>query len=115
MRETGRYGVEAYLKKRVLEAGGTARKWVSPGHIGVPDQIVIWPIKMGAKLVVPMYHLIETKAPLGRVKSHQVREHKRLRKLGCTVLVLNTKEAVDAYVHTNDEMMHFEAGWRGGK
>lgn len=97
MRETGRYGVEAYLKKRVLEAGGMTRKWVSPGHVGVPDQIVIWTFG-GSSRFTAEFDLIETKATNGVLKSHQVREHQRLRRLGCRVFTLYTKKQVDAYV-----------------
>lgn len=97
MRETGRYGVEAYLKKQVAAAGGATRKFVSPGRPGVPDQIVIW--KRNAH---PFYwadiQFVETKAPLKGPSAAQLREHRRLRAFGCTVLALNTKAKVDAYV-----------------
>lgn len=92
MRETGRYGTEAYLKKQVLAAGGATRKWVSPGHPSVPDQIVIWPAVGGAVI-----HFVEVKAPGKDAKAAQVREHKRLKALGCTVYVLNTKTKIDGY------------------
>ena len=35
--------IEKILVDEVRKAGGKAYKWVSPGNIGVPDRIVIWP------------------------------------------------------------------------
>lgn len=85
--------VEVYLRDRVRGKGGVARKFVSPGHNGVPDQLVFWP---GAKL-----HLVETKSKDGTVEPHQEREHDRLRALGFTVYVISTKAAVDRYIERN--------------
>lgn len=103
MRETGRYGVEAYLKGGVAAAGGATRKFVSPGRPGVPDQIVIWPeygMRNGERTAAydARIHFVETKAPGKGARAGQLREHKRLRDLGCTVLVLDTKEKIDEYV-----------------
>lgn len=100
MRETGRYGIEAYLKKKVAAAGGATRKFVSPGRPNVPDQIVIWQridfISNSAEI-----HFVETKATGKKARGGQDREHKRLRALGCLVFVLDTKALVDAYVKEN--------------
>lgn len=41
-RETGRNGTEASGKAWVKARGGVSRKWVSPGHNGVPDQIELY-------------------------------------------------------------------------
>jgi hypothetical protein len=110
IKETGRYGVEAYLKKQVAADGGSTRKFVSPGRRGVPDQIVIWPrrvtgpvskgvrVKLPRALVLAEIHLAELKAPGGVPEPHQAREHARLRKLGVQIFVLDTKPKVDAYV-----------------
>lgn len=35
--------IEKILVDEIRKAGGKAYKWVSPGNIGVPDRIVIWP------------------------------------------------------------------------
>lgn len=89
--------VEAYLHERVTALGGGTRKWVSPGHNGVPDRIVMWP--SGDK--GPFYtriHYVETKAPRGVLRVRQAREHKALKKLGCIVLTIYTIEQVDNYV-----------------
>ena len=90
MKETGRYGVEAYLKKRVLEAGGSTRKFAS--RINNPDQLVIWP---GGDAFM---HFVELKSPGKKPRAGQVREHKRLRDMGCSVFVLDTKPKIDEYV-----------------
>jgi hypothetical protein len=35
--------IERYLVRRAIEHGGKAYKWVSPGHVGVADRIVLLP------------------------------------------------------------------------
>lgn len=82
--------VETYLKRRVEGEGGLCRKWTSPGRRGVNDQIVIFP---GGRV-----SFVEVKKPGEKAKPHQVREHKRLRAQGCTVLVVDTCEAVDEFI-----------------
>ena len=85
--------IELHLHRQVVAAGGITRKWVSPGRRGVPDRIVIWPGKKGARV-----HFVETKAPGRTARPSQIREHNRLMLLGCVVLVLDTKEKVNTYV-----------------
>ena len=96
--------IEKYLHKQVTAAGGTTRKFT--GWKNVPDRIVIWPtihtfekpriVKDAARI-----HFVETKATGKTARAGQVREHKRLRALGCVVLVLDTKAKVDNYVANN--------------
>lgn len=99
--------VESHLRKQVLLAGGTTRKWVSPGHPGVPDQIVIWPTGFShtpdrhRDPNPAVIHFVECKAPGKKARPGQAREHVRLQKLGCVVLVLDTIEKVDNYVARN--------------
>jgi hypothetical protein len=84
--------VEAYLRRRVTAAGGVARKWVSPGHNGVPDRLVFLP---GGKI-----YPVEMKAP-GRkanLSPGQRVEHTRLARLGAPVWVLSTRAEVDAFL-----------------
>ena len=95
MRETGRYGVEAYLKKQVLEAGGSTRKFAS--RTNNPDQLVIWPCDARRWLAATI-HFAELKAPGKKPRPGQAREHKRLRDMGCMVFVLDTKPKIDEYV-----------------
>lgn len=90
--------VERHLRHMVEAHGGTTRKFVSPGRRGVADRIVIWPRRINSIVVCAAIHFIETKRPGERAKAHQAREHKRLRALGCTVLVVDTIQKVDDYV-----------------
>ena len=78
--------IEAYLKSEVKKLGGFCRKYTSPGVRGVPDQIVFLP---------GMLIFAELKTNKGVLSMLQKREIKRMRDLGHTVVVLNSKEAVD--------------------
>jgi hypothetical protein len=82
--------VELYLRGQVRSKGGDTRKFVSPGHRGVTDQLVLWPRGI--------MHFVETKSKDGSVKLHQEREHDRMIALGFEVFVLSTKRAVDLYI-----------------
>lgn len=81
--------IESHLVKRVKECGGIPYKFVSPQRVGVPDRICVLPGNM--------ILFVELKAPGQKPRPEQEREHKRLRDLGCKVLVLDTKEQVDRY------------------
>lgn len=75
--------VEKHLVAEVKKAGGVAYKFVSPGRRSVPDRIVLLP---GGRLI-----FVECKAPGKLPRADQLREHKRLRALGFTVVVLDSK------------------------
>lgn len=79
--------IEQYLCKQCQARGGIAMKWSSPGHRGVPDRIVLMP---GARIV-----FVELKAPGKRPGPLQEREHRRLRKLGFDVHVIDSYIGVD--------------------
>ncbi len=80
--------VERHLVRRVKEAGGLALKWISPGMAGVPDRICVMP---GGRIV-----LVELKRPGGALRPVQVRVIGILQRLGAEVVVLNSKEQIDA-------------------
>ncbi|WP_334029022.1 hypothetical protein [Burkholderia orbicola] len=82
--------VETYLVDRVRAAGGDAYKFSSPARVSVPDRIVIFP---PARI-----YFVELKRPGGVVTKGQLREHERLRALGCDVRVIDSREGVDAFV-----------------
>ena len=82
--------IEAYLVRRVKQAGGVAYKWVSPGQIGVPDRIVMMP---GGWIA-----FVELKATGGIVNAMQARQHVKLMKLGMRVLVIDSMAGVDKFV-----------------
>jgi hypothetical protein len=90
--------VERYLHAQVEAAGGTTRKFKSPGRPHVTDRIVIWPAHKHGQ-IAPV-HFVECKAPGKKPRAGQIREHARLCKLGAQVMVLDTKPKVDAYVES---------------
>lgn len=79
--------IEKHLVTEVKKAGGIAYKFVSPGRRSVPDRIVLLP---GGRLV-----FVECKAPGKPPRADQLREHERLRVLGFTVVVLDSKDLSD--------------------
>ena len=82
--------VEARLVKAVRSLGGRAYKWVSPGNVGVPDRMVIWP---GGDI-----EFVELKTEVGRVSPIQEVQIKRLRGLGCKFHVLYGDADVDKFL-----------------
>jgi hypothetical protein len=82
--------VEQYFIRRVREAGGLQRKFVSPGHKGVPDRICV---------IRGSVHFVELKAPGKPLRADQVREHTRLRAAGVEGLwIIDSKDAVDYFI-----------------
>ena len=82
--------IEKYLVKRVKAIGGEIRKvkWINRN--GAPDRVV-W-MNEGVQVWV------ETKAPGEKPEPHQLREHKRMRKRGQIVAVIDSFELVDALI-----------------
>jgi hypothetical protein len=70
---------EKRFKQAAEERGCLTRKFVSPGHRGVPDQLVFCP---GGRLL-----LVEMKTRGGRLGSWQMRELERYTRLGFTTAV----------------------------
>ena len=65
-------------------------KWTSPGMTGVPDRIVFLP---GGRVA-----FVEVKAPGQRPTPLQLRVHRMLSDLGADVRVLDSVDAVDAWI-----------------
>jgi hypothetical protein len=91
--------VEKYLVKKVKEAGGEVRKVKWIGRRGAPDRLVLLPD--GRVFAVDdIGHgravWIELKKPGEKPEPHQSREHDRMRRLGQTVLVIDSFEGVEA-------------------
>ena len=82
--------IEKRLVNGVKALGGRAYKWLSPGNVGVPDRIVIWP---GGHI-----DFIELKTKTGRLSRMQYTQIPRLDKLGCMVSILYGDEGVDRYL-----------------
>ncbi|MDE1486756.1 VRR-NUC domain-containing protein [Xenorhabdus bovienii] len=79
--------IENHLVKEIKKAGGIAYKFVSPGRRSVPDRICVLP---GGRVV-----FVECKAPGEKPRPDQLREHEKLRALGCEVVVLDSKNVED--------------------
>ena len=84
--------IESYLRRRVRDAGGLALKFICPGWTGVPDRIILMP---GGRV-----YFAETKDTGKKPKPRQKHVHGRLRELGFSVFVPDSKEAVDDMVIT---------------
>jgi hypothetical protein len=81
--------IEQYFIRRVREAGGLQRKFVSRGHKGVPDRICV---------LDGLVHFVELKAPGKPLRADQAREHKRFRAVKANVWVIDSKDAVDYFI-----------------
>lgn len=82
--------IEKHLCDRVKGLHGEAYKFKSPNRNNVPDRLVLLP---GRHI-----HFVELKAPGEEPTTAQVREHERLRAMGFSVAVLDSKEAVDRWI-----------------
>lgn len=70
--------------------GGVSLKFTSPGRRHVPDRIDLRPIPAEHREIVARYfRFTECKAPGGKPRPGQVREHARLRALGFVVDVVD--------------------------
>lgn len=83
--------LEKYLRKRVKKLKGEMRKvrWI--GRHGAPDDLVwipnwLWP------------RMPEIKAPGKPLEDHQVREHKRLRRMGVQCYKLDSEEDIERFL-----------------
>ena len=83
--------IEKYLVLRVKSLGGQVRKVKWIGHRGAPDRLVMLPVWEHDKAV-----WVELKAPGEKPQPHQVREHKRMRRMGQRVEIVDSIEGVDA-------------------
>jgi hypothetical protein len=82
--------IEAHLRVRVKALGGTAYKFVSPGHAGVADRLVLLP---GG-----VVWFIEVKAPGGKLSPLQVLFARRMAELGMQYRTIWSKEDVDEWL-----------------
>jgi hypothetical protein len=79
--------IERYLVRRAIEHGGKAYKWVSPGHVGVADRIVMLP---GG-----VVWLVELKTATGRLSPLQKIFAADMARMGINYIVIRSKEEVD--------------------
>lgn len=93
--------VENYLVARCEAAGALVRKLAYVGRRGASDRMVVWGVQRGERSgFPPEVDFVELKAFGKKPDPHQEREHQRLRELGANVHVIDSKEAVDAYVRS---------------
>lgn len=83
--------IESADRVRIAAEGGRMLKFVSPGLVGVPDDIVLRPIPPEHReLVARYFRFTEYKKPGAKPRPSQVREHKRLRDMGFQVDVIDS-------------------------
>ena len=85
--------IEKYLVKRVKELGGEVRKVKWIGRRGAPDRLVMMPLQ---ERDTETTIWVELKATGKVAEPHQLREHRRMRAMGQYVVVIDSKEGVDA-------------------
>lgn len=86
--------VEKHLATQVKKLGGLCWKFVSPNLRGVPDRVVVIP---GGRVF-----FVELKAPGRTLRINQERRARELRQRGVLPLVLDSIEAVDAWLEVID-------------
>ena len=84
--------IEAHLVKKVKEIGGVAYKFVSPANRGVADRVVVLP---GGGVI-----FVEVKSATGKLSPLQEQFAKDMQRLGQNYIVLNSREAVNAFIAT---------------
>jgi len=82
--------IEAYLKRRVTQAGGEIRKLAWIGRRGAPDRLIWWK--------GPLFAFVEVKAATGKLSKLQVHEIGKLRAAGFNVFVVFSEKDVDDMV-----------------
>lgn len=88
--------IEKYLKSEVEKRGGMCVKFPPLFFAGFPDRIVLLPGEVIA--------FVELKAPGEKPSALQSRVHARLRNLGFTVRVIDSREQVDGFTEMLDTL-----------
>nr|DAS26724.1 MAG TPA: Nuclease [Caudoviricetes sp.] len=78
--------IEKYLVSEVKKLGGTAYKFVSPGHAGVPDRLCLMP--NGTVFFVELKATGKTTRPL------QDRQIEKIQAYGQRVYIADSKEKI---------------------
>ena len=82
--------IETKLKKKIKRIGGLALKFISPGHAGVPDRIVLLPNGNAV--------FVELKAPGKPLRPLQLKRKKQLENLGFKVYIIDSHKAVERFL-----------------
>ena len=83
--------IERIFVKRLTVQKCIVFKFVSPGHAGVPDRLVITPSGR--------IYFVELKRPTGKLRKLQEYTKQQLQKHHCIVCVVKTKEDIDNFVN----------------
>lgn len=83
--------IETYLVKKIQMIGGQCLKFVSPGHVGVPDRIILLPGGIIA--------FVELKAPGKEPEAHQKHWLQSLEKMSFLTYVIDTKMKADMVIN----------------
>ncbi len=84
--------IEKYLVSEVKKLGGTAYKFVSPGHAGVPDRLCLLPNGT--------LFFVELKATGKLTRPLQDRQIEKIRAYGQRVYVADSMEKIDGILKT---------------
>lgn len=82
--------IEKKLVAGVKKLGGRAYKFVSPGNVGVPDRLIVWPDGH--------IEFVELKTETGQLSAMQLAQINRLQEMECSVHILYGLDAVNAYL-----------------
>lgn len=85
--ETSEKAIEQHLRRRMADLGLPCLKYSNPGESGYPDRLVCLP---GGRVL-----WVELKSSGKRPTRMQLLRHDELRRLGHTVLVADSRTAVD--------------------
>lgn len=93
--------LEKEFKDAVVNAGGMAYKFVSPGHNGVPDRLVIIPMPGATSAnIFPKFGFVEIKKPGGgKISAVQKAELKRLTGYGAKCYVLDDPDKINSIIY----------------
>jgi len=81
--------IERYLHDQIDKAGGTTRKFTSPGNAGVPDRICFYKSSI---------FFVEVKALGGKLSKVQRRQFPKLEKHGAKIFIVECFRDVDILV-----------------
>lgn len=95
LRTEVRFLLEKMIEKKLVQAvkagGGIAFKFVSPGHDGVPDRLVLLPQGKMA--------FVELKAPGKKLRPLQERRKTQIERLGFRVYCVDSLEQIGVILH----------------
>lgn len=83
--------IERYLTKQVKDIDGLCYKWVCPGHVGVPDRIVLHKGSV---------YFIEVKTKSGRQTIKQINIMNNIIDQQHAIYIISSKDEVDDFIRS---------------